>query len=151
MWCWWWGVDNVDKVKRKKNKGMKNRCLWKIWRWWISIPSNMEKPLKRGCKQWIVSKVHDLSLYTTVYTGFPLPVPYDFHRLCTGLSTGFLYPWVGDGKGSVRSEWEVFGVIMWSCGFFIILSHGWSRMSTDAMEDNIITRMITDVHGRHGG
>ena len=88
----------------------------------------MEKPLKRGCKQWIVSKVHDLSLYTTVYTGFPLPVPYDFHRLCTGLSTGVFRLVKGKGrtggKGSVRSEWEVFGVIMWSCGFFIILSHG---------------------------
>lgn len=60
----------------------------------------MEKPLKRGCKQWIVSKVQDLSLYTTVYTGFPLPVPYDFHRLCTGLSTGVFRLVKGKGRGS---------------------------------------------------
>lgn len=62
------------------------------------MASNMEKPLKRGCKQWIVSKVHDLSLYTTVYTGFPLPVPYDFHRLCTGLSTGVFRLVKGKGR-----------------------------------------------------
>ena len=63
------------------------------------MASNMEKPLKRGCKQWIVSKVHDLSLYTTVYTGFPLPVPYDFHRLCTGLSTGVF---ISMGGGMIK-------------------------------------------------
>ena len=32
----------------------------------------------------------------------------------------------------------------------IILSHGQSRMPTDDTENYIITRTITDVHGRHG-
>lgn len=48
----------------------------------------MEKPWKRVCMQWIVSKVRDKFLYTVLYTGFPQGIPCVIHGLYTGFSTG---------------------------------------------------------------
>ena len=48
----------------------------------------MEKPWKRVCMQWIVSKVRDKLLYTVLYTGFPQGIPCVIHGLYTGFSTG---------------------------------------------------------------